>query len=116
MPRNPCQAKAHGPTTTVAPQALMLMNSPQVRAWAEALAKRIEADGKSSKDANAHVARAYAICFGRSPTSEEASSAAAFISQQSSSYEADKKGEAPMHALADFCQVLFGLNEFVYQP
>jgi mono/diheme cytochrome c family protein len=110
----PLVSQGARPTTTVAPQALMLMNSPQVRSWAEALAKRIETDCEEKKDVGSHVARAYAICFGRVPSHDESSSALAFIAQQAVSYDADKKSEAPMHALADFCQVLFGLNEFVY--
>src|SRR5262249_8605553 len=35
------------PTTTIAPQALHLMNSPQVRSWAKSFAKRIAPDEKT---------------------------------------------------------------------
>ena len=86
---------------------------PQVRSWAEALAKRVQAEGK---DASGAIARAYAICFSRAPTSEEAQTASAFVAQQSESYTKENKPDATSLALADFCQVLFGLNEFVYQP
>ena len=109
----PLVSQGARPTTTVAPQALIIMNGPQVRSWAEALAKRTQSEGKGVKDA---IARAYAICFSRAPTSEEANTAATFVAQQSGSYTKENKPDATSLALADFCQVLFGLNEFVYQP
>jgi hypothetical protein len=38
----------------------------------------------------------------------------AFLKEQRSAYTAEKKANAEALALVDFCQVLFGLNEFVY--
>ncbi|MCE9519516.1 MAG: DUF1553 domain-containing protein [Verrucomicrobia bacterium] len=102
--------------TTVAPQALMLMNSPQVRSWAEALAKKIEADCQVNPGIAANIARAYAVGFGRKPKDEEVQAASAFIAQQVASYSGEHNPNAAILALTDFCQVLFGLNEFVYQP
>lgn len=103
----PLVSQGSRPTTTVAPQALMLMNGPQVRDWADAFAARI---GKG--EPSAQVTRAYSLALGRAPTSEEMSDALAFIAAQTKSYEAEKM--APSIALMDFCQVLFGLNEFSY--
>ncbi len=103
----PLSSQGARPTTTVTPQALMLMNSPQARACAEALALRVSTNG----DVRQQIARAYTICFGRAPGQDETSSAEAFIRSQSASYASDKK---PDLAFADFCQVLLGLNEFVY--
>jgi hypothetical protein len=84
------------PSTTVAPQALHLMNNPHVRAAAYGLAKRAAGDGKSS-DADA-VARAYRIALCREPTADELADATAFLAAQG----------------ADLCQVLLCLNEFLY--
>ena len=104
----PLASQGARPTTTVTPQALMLMNSPQARACAEALASRSTTkDG----DVTPHIARVYTLCFGRAPTRDETGAALAFMQSQSASYGADKK---PDQAFADFCQVLLGLNEFVY--
>ena len=103
----PLVSQGSRPTTTVAPQALMLMNGPQVRDWADAFAARI---GKG--EPSAQVTRAYSLALGRAPTSDEMSDALAFIAAQTKSYEAEKM--APSIALMDFCQVLFGLNEFSY--
>ena len=104
------------PTTTVAPQALLLMNSPQVREWTEAFAKRVETDGPAIDDFSSLIALAYVRALGRAPTKDEARDAAAFLGAQSQSYAVEGKQTASSLALADFCQVLFGLNEFAYAP
>jgi hypothetical protein len=105
----PLVSQGARPTTTVAPQALLILNGPQVREWAEALAK---------KAGNEHfIKRAFQITVGREPTRDEAREASAFLESQTNSYKADAKTAAKASALAatDFCQVLFGLNEFVYE-
>lgn len=112
----PLVSQGARPVTTVAPQALLLMNSPQVRSWAAELAKRIETDCRDMPGVAGRISRAYARCFGRAPRDEESSAASAFIGRQSESYASEGKPDAATLALADFCQVLFGLNEFVYLP
>ena len=102
------------PTTTVAPQALLLMNGPQVREWAESFARRVEAE-TSGGEVPAQINRAYLLALSRPATAKEQASAAAFLASQTASYEADKKPNPRQLALADFCQVLFGLNEFAYE-
>jgi cytochrome c553 len=92
------------PSTTVAPQALHLMNNPHVRAAAYGLAKRAWNDGKAT-DADG-IAAAYRIALGRAPSNEEAADGLAFLKPHT--------GSAREAALADFCQVLFCLNEFLY--
>ena len=110
----PLVSQGARPTTTVAPQALLLMNGPQVREWAEAFARRVESDTPGT-ESPAQVARAYLLALSRPPTAKEQASAAAFLASQTASYEAEKKPNARSLALADFCQVLFGLNEFAYE-
>ncbi|HXD86348.1 MAG TPA: DUF1553 domain-containing protein, partial [Urbifossiella sp.] len=90
-------------STTIAPQALHLMNNPQVRAAAKGLAKRA-LEGSASGDAA--VTKAYRIALGREPTAGELADATRFLNGQT--------GPAREAALADFCQVLFCLNEFLY--
>jgi hypothetical protein len=92
------------PSTTVAPQSLHLMNNPHVRAAAYGLAKRAVGDGKTS-DADA-VTLAYKIALCRAPTKEELDDATAFLKAQGAA--------ARDTAMADLCQVLFCLNEFLY--
>jgi hypothetical protein len=99
-------------STTVAPQALMLMNNPQVRDYAKAFAKRVAPDG--STPVEAAVQSAYRIALGREGTSQEVRDAAQFIAEQSASYQSGGRADARELALADFCQSLMCLNEFVY--
>ncbi len=96
----PLTSQGTRPVTTVTPQALMLMNSPLARACAEALARRAQSVGP-----------AYSLCLGRAPRPEEMAAAQAFLRSQAASYAAESK---PDLSLADLCQVLLGLNEFVY--
>ncbi len=96
-------------STTVAPQALLLMNNAQVRAsvraWAKSLAVQPLADA---------VKRAYLTALGRPPADDETATAVEFLRTQTESYKAAGKADAPELALTDFCQSLVSLNEFVY--
>lgn len=97
------------PTTTVAPQALHFMNNPQVRESTLSFAKSLE--DKTPADA---TRQGYLSAVGREPDAEETSAATAFLAAQEKSYAAAGRANAKQLALADFCQVLFELNEFVY--
>ncbi len=92
----PLVSQGSRPTTTVAPQALILMNSPQARTWAAGLAKRIASAG----DVKQQITRAYALCFNRPPNADELAQGSTFLQQGGD--------------LTDYCQVLLGLNEFIY--
>jgi hypothetical protein len=99
-------------TTTIAPQALLLMNGPTVRACAEALARRIAPQAGASP---AEAVRAgYEIALARPPSEKELAESAAFVKEQVESYRAERKPDAEKLGLTDFCQVLLGLNEFIY--
>jgi hypothetical protein len=109
----PLVSQGMRPTTTVAPQALLVLNGPQVRDWAENLAKRLECGGSPPL----FIARAYQTVLGRTPTRVESRDATEFLKKQIASYSSDEKTAktAQSRAATDFCQVLFGLNEFVYE-
>jgi hypothetical protein len=97
-------------TTTIAPQALLMMNNPVVRRSSTLLAGRM---GPLSSPENV-VRTGYLLTLGRPPSATELADSAAFLRDQQSSYVADKKSNADALALADFAQVLLELNEFVY--
>jgi mono/diheme cytochrome c family protein len=100
------------PTTTVAPQALLVLNGPAVRGFAEAFARRVSPqEATPLPDA---VRSGYRIALGREPTRDELKDSVEFVQEQLESYRADRRGDARQAALADFCQVLLGLNEFIY--
>jgi Protein of unknown function (DUF1549)/Protein of unknown function (DUF1553)/Planctomycete cytochrome C len=100
------------PTTTIAPQALYLMNNPQVRGYARGFAKRVAPDAKTPVEEA--VRMGYRIALGRAPTAAELADSAGFVKSQAADYEAAKKPDARELALTDFCQTLLCLNEFVY--
>ena len=96
-------------STTIAPQALLFLNGPQTRQYAEGLAARAQREAPSEP-----VERAYAICLGRAPNDDERQLAAQFLDAQQAKYATLGPEPAKHTALVDFCQALFGMNEFVY--
>ena len=103
---------ANRSTTTIAPQALLLMNNPQVRGYAKKLATRVWPT--TSTPPEGAVRSAYEIALSRPATAEEVSDAVAFVAEQAAAYKAAAKPDAERLALADFCQAVLCLNEFVY--
>ena len=101
----PLVSQGSRPVTIIAPQALHFMNNGQVRASAMELARQL----KAQPDTAAAVTLGYQTVLGRAPTPKEQKSIASFIDVQEKSY-ANNGREL---ALADFVQVLFGLNEFI---
>jgi hypothetical protein len=123
---------ANRSVTTTAPQALAMMNAPQVRTWAERFARKLVAEAGSipevpplpgqPQDSAATdsapqaklIRAAYATAFGRAPTPTELHDATLFITSQQAAYAAAGHRDGPAVALTDFCQVLMGLNETMH--
>ena len=87
----------------------MFMNSEPGRSYAEAFARNI-----TSQDTPKSVDAAYRHALGRAPSEREATIAVQFIEASKKSREQLGEGNAHEAALADFCQAIFGLNEFIY--
>jgi hypothetical protein len=96
-------------STTVAPQALMFLNSPQGRKYSESFASRLK--GVSVEDA---VVSAYHAAFARDPTRDEARDCAEFVGQQEAVYKQQKLKDSRRAALTDLCQALMSASEFIY--
>jgi mono/diheme cytochrome c family protein len=96
-------------STTIAPQALMFLNSPQGRQYATALASSLPGE-----DASKAVTAAYRTTLNRNPSDRELDLAIAFVNQQSAVYRSAGNGNPELQSLADLCQTIFGMNEFVY--
>jgi mono/diheme cytochrome c family protein len=86
--------------STVAPQALILMNSSFVLFNAQKFAERLRREAGTA--VGAQVDRAYRVALARPPDPVERRTSIEFIRS------------AP-DGLAQFCHVLFNLNEFVYR-
>ena len=111
----PLVSQGSRPNTIIAPQALLFMNSPHIRRCATKFMEKTRATAGTDGIAGS-VSLAYLMALGRGPTTTERGAAIGFVSRQESSYAQagrDPK-EARRLALVDFCQVLFGLNEFIY--
>ncbi len=101
-------------SSTVAPQALLLMNNDFVLGQAEAFATRLvrEAGG----DARAQVVRAWRLAFAAEPAAEDLRDALAFLAEQEAHFRAaaPKPADPKRQALASFCQALLSSNRFLY--
>ena len=104
--------------TTTAPQVLLLMNGPAVRGWAETFAARVLREPHRFTDEvtvnTAPIHTAYALALGRAPTTDELAEAVTFLDSQTATYAAEGREQPAATALADFCQVLLGLNETLH--
>ncbi len=87
--------------STIAPQALILMNNSFVRLQAGEFARRLERE--AGRDLSKQVDLAFSLAYGRAPSPAERTAAHRFL-------------EGKPEALSDFCQALFNSNEFVYTP
>ena len=94
--------------STVAPQALALLNNEFVHQRAEALATRLT---KPDGDERQQVRAIWQSILKREPDGEEANAAVAHVVIQQKRF----KGEnSQLHAWASLCVVLFNSNEFLY--
>ena len=95
--------------TTIAPQALMFLNSPQGRTYSEAFASRL-----TSESVTQAVASAYREAYARGPTSDEILKCTEFVEQQEMVYLQQKVKDPRHAALTDLCQALMSASEFIY--
>ena len=94
-------------TSTVAPQALAMINSEAIRSWAIDLSKRARPTPETKlEDA---ITTAYEIAYSRPPSSGELSGMAGFIEKQSKGRTGNTET-----AFQDFCHLLLCANEFLY--
>jgi hypothetical protein len=122
------------PSSTVATQSLLLMNSQfildQATRFAQRLQKEVPDDGAGQ------ITRAWQLAFSRKPTEAERNEALAFLARQAEQIRKtfEKKDTAPsdskakkeekskpvaqpnpdQQALTDLCQALLDANEFLY--
>ena len=86
--------------STIAPQALLLMNNNFVITQAKFFAERLRKE--AGVNATAQVEKAFLLALGRMPSQLE-KAIFAFIN-------------GGPNRLPEFCQAMFNLNEFVYRP
>jgi hypothetical protein len=91
--------------TTVAPQALALLNNSFVHEQSEALAHRAAAGAVNEIE---FVRRAWRFALGRQPAPAEETAAVAHLKAQAA------RLASPAKARASLCHVLLNTNEFIY--
>jgi len=100
---NTAESLGTRPITTVAPQALLLLNSEFANEHAAALAERVRRE--AGPDRSKEIDRLFRLALGRSPTKSESAIAARLL------------GKPPgmgTDSLQSLCLVVLNLNEFVY--
>jgi len=123
-------------TTVVAPQALMLLNSPEGIRYARVLAERVSsavlqtplatADDPSAADADKPrvepldepvaqqwVKTLFGVVLNRPPTDQERTLATEFLRRHADQHR-EAGTQAALLALTDLCRAMLNLNEFAY--
>lgn len=105
--------------TTVAPQAMVILNDRFVRAVARDFAKLLvqKQAGEAVPaefELKSIIVQAFETSFARLPTDREIETSIQFIEAQTKARTERAEQDAGIESLTDFCQSLFGLNEFIY--
>jgi mono/diheme cytochrome c family protein len=99
--------------TTVAPQALALMNEEFVRGQAVRMAARVVRD--AGPEPAEQIGRAWRLAYSRPPTPAERDLAVRFLAKHQGEGQATADAAAPTpRPLVDLCHGLLLSNEFVY--
>jgi len=106
--------------TSVAPQALTLLNGDFVNRQSRHLAARLVSE--AGDDPSKRVERAFLLAFSRPPTPGELAATTRFLDREARDLVADSAAssepidpdEAGRLALEQFCRVVFNSNEFAY--
>jgi hypothetical protein len=95
-------------SSTVATQALLLMNNEFLLEQARAFAERVRQEAGAQP--RAQVTRAWRLAYAAEPAPKDVEQAVQFLSEQARHFSSRPQEEA----LASFCQALLGSNRFLY--
>jgi hypothetical protein len=98
--------------TTVASQALFLLNNPFVREQALAFAKRVLEDAKLTDDQR--IGLVHLLALGRRSTGPESAECLDYLNRYVMAARVGSEGERRLAAWQSLCQVLLSSNEFLY--
>ena len=105
-------------TTVVAPQALMLLNSPEGVRYAQALAARVsktmqQLEFEDAAKCEQVVTTMFRLALSRSPTADELPLSVEFLKRHAQQHRS-AGDRASLLALTDLCRAILNLNEFAY--
>jgi hypothetical protein len=98
-------------TTTVAPQALFLMNSDWALQRCDDFARRLLS---LAQDDDGRVRHLYRLAYGREPTREEIAQSLAHVAEVEKARRASDPQRRRLEAWSSLCQVAISANEFIY--
>jgi hypothetical protein len=98
-------------TTTIAPQALLMLNSDLIIDAAANLADRLLASAGTDDD---RIRKLYEMSYGRPANSSETSAAVAFLATAERSLATSELDKRQREAWSALCQTILAANEFVY--
>lgn len=97
--------------TTVAPQALALLNNEFVNEQSSALAARLQSEFDSDDE---RIVQAWRAVLGRDPTQSERAASFEHLEAMRNREDASTRADADQFALASLCHVFMNTNEFLY--
>ncbi len=110
--------------TTIAPQALQLLNDKFVGGQSEIFSSRVR--DEAGRERTAQISRAFYLALSRPPEAREIAASVDFLTRQEDYHRRHNRllmdrgvdpaeiGPPEQAALVDFCHSLLNLNEFVY--
>jgi len=98
--------------STVAPQALLLMNSQHMVTQAKYFAERVRQE--AGPDAKNEVVHAWRLAFTQEPMEADIRDAMSFLAEQTAHYHSQKGQDPQQLALTCLCQALLSSNRFLY--
>jgi mono/diheme cytochrome c family protein len=98
--------------STVAPQALHLMNDKQIHHWTELFAGRVQAS--AGNDSARRITYAYLCVTGREPTDAEMKVATLFLKKLTEQWQSEQATNAADKALVNLCHALINSATFLY--
>ena len=108
----PLVSQSTRPATTIAPQALWLMNNPKVREWTTGWAHR--SANNATQEPSQWVTSAYRRALQRSPSPVESKASIDFLKQQTGRYRQAGSAQPELQSATDLLQTLISLNEVIY--
>jgi mono/diheme cytochrome c family protein len=100
------------PSTTVAPQALFMLNAPIVLSATKAKAETLLKDTKKS-DLD-RIVTIFRTCYGRKPTASEISRSREYLKKFKAAYERANSKTPELNAWQSLCKSVIASNEFIY--
>jgi hypothetical protein len=109
----PSVAKGDRESTTMAPQALFMLNGDLVQEQTRGLASKLLVEHPD--DSRARVTELYQRALARDPTEAEIDRALRFVGEYAAHSEASSPaGDPTLAAWQALCRVIFASSEFIY--